>query len=100
MINSVHDMVMDDRRLAKREIAEAMGISDERALHILHNELGLKKLLARWAPHSLILDQKCTRVRLSQEHLARFQENKADFVRRFVTMDETWVYHYDPELRQ
>ena len=99
-INAVHDMVMDDRRLTKREIAEAVGISDERVLHILHDELRLRKLLARWVPHSLTLDQKRTRVKLSQEHLARFQKNKTDFVRRFVTMDETWVYHYDPKLRQ
>lgn len=30
----------------------------------------------------------------------RFQKNKADFVRRFVTMDEAWAYHYDPAQRQ
>jgi histone-lysine N-methyltransferase SETMAR len=100
IIEYVHDMVIDDKRLTKQEIADTMGISTERVLHILKNELGLRKLLTRWVPHSLTLDQKRIRVRLSKQHLARFQKNKTDFVRRFVTMDETWVYHYDPELRQ
>jgi histone-lysine N-methyltransferase SETMAR len=100
IIEYVHDMVIDDRRLTKQEIADAMGISTERVLHILKNELGLRKLLTRWVPHSLTLDQKRIRVRLSQQHLDRFRKNKTDFVRRFITMDETWVYHYDPELRQ
>lgn len=100
IIECVHDMVIDDKRLTKQEIADTVGISTERVLHILKNELGLRKLLTRWVPHSLTLDQKRIRVRLSKQHLDRFQKNKNDFVRRFITMDETWVYHYDPELRQ
>ena len=47
MINSVHHMVMDDKRLTNHIIAESMGISSERVLHILYNELGLRKLFAR-----------------------------------------------------
>ena len=89
---------MDDRRLTKHVIVEAMGISSERVLHISNKELDLRKLFTRWVPHSLTLNQKCTRVRLSQDRLARFQKNKAVFVRRFVAMGETWIYHYYPEL--
>ena len=40
------------------------------------------------------------RMRLSQQHLERFKKDKKDFVRRFITMDETWVYHHDPESKQ
>lgn len=45
IIDYIHDMVIDDRRLTKQEIAVTMGISTERVLHILKNELGLRKLL-------------------------------------------------------
>ncbi|EFN62716.1 hypothetical protein EAG_00041, partial [Camponotus floridanus] len=55
---------------------------------------------AQWVPHSLTMEQKHIRMRLSQQHLERFRKNKKDFVRRFITMDETWVYHHDPESKQ
>lgn len=100
MIDTIHDMVMNDRKLTLSEISETMNISTERVLHILKDVLGLRKLCARWVPHFLNCDQKRLRVNLSKEHLELFQKNKKDFLRRFVTMDETWVYHYDPKLRQ
>jgi hypothetical protein len=42
----VHDMVLDDRRMKVREIAETtrIGISKERVGYILHEELDMKKL--------------------------------------------------------
>jgi len=49
-------------------------------------------------PHSLTAEQKHIRMRLSQRHLQRFKRDKNN--RRFITMDETWVYHYDSESKQ
>jgi len=40
-------MVLDDRRMKVREIAETIGISKERVRYILHAELDMKKLCAR-----------------------------------------------------
>lgn len=34
---------------------------------------------------------------ISQQYLERFMKNKKDFVHPLVTMDETWIYHHDPE---
>jgi histone-lysine N-methyltransferase SETMAR len=51
-------------------------------------------------PHLLNADQKQMRKRLSQQCLDRFNRDPTDFVRRFVTMDETWVHHYTPETKQ
>jgi plasmid maintenance system antidote protein VapI len=44
IIDQVHDMVLDDRRMKVREIAETIGISKERVGYILHEELDMKKL--------------------------------------------------------
>lgn len=99
-IEKVHDIVLDDRRVKVSEIAEAVGISEERVRNILHNQLGMRKLCARWVPHLLTTDQKQMRKRLSQQSLDRFNRDPTDFVRRFVTMDETWVHHYTPETKQ
>jgi len=62
--------------------------------------LDLKKLCAQWVPHSLTVEQKYIRMRLSQQHLQRFKQDKKNVVRRFITMNETWVYHHDPESKQ
>jgi len=29
-----------------------------------------------------------------------FRSNKAEFLRRFITMDETWVHHFTPETKE
>lgn len=67
-----------DEGLGIREIAETVHISSERVFHILHNLLGMKKLSARW----LLTDG-----------------NPSEFLRRFVTVDETWIHHYTPETK-
>jgi hypothetical protein len=50
----MHDMVLDDRRMKVREIAESIGISKERVEYVLHEELDMKKLCARWVPPLLV----------------------------------------------
>jgi len=59
----------------------------------------MKKLCARWVPRLLTADQKRTRMKISEQCLERFNKNKTDFVCRFITMDETWIYHYTPESK-
>jgi len=94
-------MVLDDRRMKVREIAETIGISKERVGYILHEELDMKKLYARWVPRLLTADQKRTRMKISEQCLERFNKNRTDLVhRRFITMDETWIHHYTPESKQ
>ena len=100
IIEQVRDMVLDDRRMKVREIAETIGISKERVGYIFHEELDTKKVCARWAPRLLTVDQKRTRMKISEQCLERFNKNKTDFVRRFITMDETWIHHYTPESKQ
>ena len=66
----------------------------------MHEEVDMKKLCARWVLRLLTADQKRTRMKISEECLEHFNENKTDFVRRFITMDETWIHHYTPESKQ
>ena len=96
----MHDTVLDDQRMEMREIAEIIGISKEHAGYILYEELDMKKLCARWVPRLLTADQKRTRMKISEQCLERFNKNKTDFLRRFITMDETWIHHYTPESKQ
>ena len=50
-------MILDEGRVKVREIAESIGISKERVGYILHEELDMKKLRARWVPRLLTADQ-------------------------------------------
>ena len=99
MVDKVHDVVLADRRLKLKEIAETIGISEERVGHILHEILGMKKLSARWVPRLLTPEQKRNRVTVFEECLAMIQRNPKDFFMRFVTVDETWIHHYIPETK-
>lgn len=100
IIDKVHDMVLADRRVKVRELAEAAGISTERIHYILHQELHMKKICARWVPRLLTPEQKRIRMRTSLECLELFKKDSMDFLRRFVTVDETWIHHYTPETKQ
>jgi histone-lysine N-methyltransferase SETMAR len=80
IIQQVHDMVLDDQRMKVCEIAETIGISKEHIGYILHEELDMKKLCARWVPCLLTADQKRTCMKISEQCLERFNKNKTDFV--------------------
>jgi histone-lysine N-methyltransferase SETMAR len=83
-----------------REIVETIGISKECVGYILHEELDMKKLCTRWVPRLLTADQKCTPMKISEQCFERINKNKTDFAHRFITMDETWIYHHTPESKQ
>jgi len=46
-VTQIHDLVLADRRLRIREIAETVGMSKDRVDHILHEILGMRKLLTQ-----------------------------------------------------
>ncbi|CAI9733412.1 Hypothetical predicted protein [Octopus vulgaris] len=99
-IDRVHHMVMDDRQLTINQIANAIRISRERVENILHKELGMLKVSARWVPRLLTSDQKDTRLITSRENLALFEADPADFLERFLTQGECWVHHFEPETKE
>lgn len=100
IIEKIHDIVLQDRRVKVREIAEIVRISDERVRNILHEHLDMRKVSARWVPRLLTIDQKRIRVTTSEANLAMFKRNKKEFLRRFITVDETWIHHHTPETKQ
>ena len=49
-------MVLYDRRIKLKVVAAAVGIYMECVYGILHEELTIKNLIARWVPRMLILN--------------------------------------------
>ena len=57
MCKNVRDLVYSDRRIQVEEIAQALDISHGSVSTILHDRLGMRKLIARWVPKSLSDEQ-------------------------------------------
>ena len=57
----IHDMVLADRRVKVREIVDAIGISYSSLVSILNDQLGLRKLSARWVQRLPSIDHKRNR---------------------------------------
>ena len=75
-------------------------ISRERVENILHTELGMSKVSARWVPRLLTSDQKLTRLVMSEANLARFEADSDRFIERFLTQDESWFHHFKQETKK
>uniref|UniRef100_A0A1B0G5T2 Uncharacterized protein n=1 Tax=Glossina morsitans morsitans TaxID=37546 RepID=A0A1B0G5T2_GLOMM len=92
-IKKVHEIVLEDRKVKLREIADTLRISEGSVFTILHEHLAMRKLCSKWVPRLLTFDQKRQRVRDSEYCLKLLRRNKEDFLTRYVTMDETWIHH-------
>jgi len=100
IIDQIHELILEDRRISAKSIAEQLGISHERVGSIIHKDLDVWKLSAKWVLKCLNADQKCQWCQSSEQLLEFFQLDPNEFLSQLVTMDETWLYHYDPETKQ
>jgi len=100
IIDQIHELILEDRQISAKSIAEQLGISPERVGSIIHEDLDMRKLSATWVPKYLKADQKRQRCQSSEKNWNFFRRDPNDFLSRLVTMDETWLYHYDPETKQ
>jgi len=100
IIDQIHKLILEDRRISAKSIAEQLGISHEEVGSIIHEDLDMRKLSTKWVPKCLNKDQKHQRCQSSEQLLEFFQRDPNDFLSRLMTMDETSLYHYDLETKQ
>ena len=98
-VQHVNDVLMTDRRLTVRYVAECLKLSYGTTHHIITNILGYNKVCARWVPRMLMPENKQARLTTSRDNLRQYNTDPAKFLRRYVTMDETWAHHFDPETK-
>ena len=91
----IHGLILEDRRISAKSIAEQLGISRGRVGSIIHEDLDMRKLSSKWFPKCLNEDQKRQRCQSSEQILDFFRPGPNEFLSRLVTKDETWLYHYD-----
>ena len=85
--------------ISAKSKAEQLGISLERVGSIILEDLDMRKLSAKWVPKCLDADQKRQRCQSPVQFLELFRRDPNDFLSRLVTMDETWLHHYDPKTK-
>ena len=58
IIDQIHDLILENRRILAKSVAEKLGISRERVGSIIHEDLDIRNLSAKLVPKCLNADQK------------------------------------------
>jgi len=80
IIEQIHELILEDHRISAKSIAEQLGISRERVGSIIHEDMDMRKLSAKWIPKFLKADQKLQRCQSSDQHLGFFRRDPNDFL--------------------
>ena len=86
-ITKVDKIILGDRTLKLRKIADTFKISEGSVFTISHASVEMHKLFSKWVPRLFIPAQKQQRIEDSERYLELFKRGKKDFLRRYVTMD-------------
>ncbi|UYV78442.1 hypothetical protein LAZ67_16001387 [Cordylochernes scorpioides] len=97
-INEVEKMILANRRITVREVAEDLNISIGSCHSIFINDLGMRWVAAKFVPKLLNCDQKQHRMNIANEMLDSVREDP-NLLQRVITGDEVWVYGYDVETK-
>ncbi|XP_029160318.1 protein GVQW3-like [Nylanderia fulva] len=97
-VQEVKEIVLKNRRITIREIADDLNISFGSCQSILTDVLGMTRVSAKFVP-KLNFDQKQRRMNIGQDMLNDVNDDP-DLLKRVITGDETWVYGYDVEGRR
>ena len=99
IIDKIQDMVLSDRWIKVCETVEATGISQGTVFSVSHETLGVKKSRQDGC-RGCSEENKRNRVVDSEAILALYRRNPDEFLRRHITVDETWIHHYTPETKE
>ena len=100
LVAAVAAAVEDDRRVKIKDIAKGLQVSYGTIYNILHDDLGLEKLSARWVPKLLSQEQKQARVETSMAFNKMVQMKGLEVLGRIVTMDESSVSFHTPTTKK
>jgi len=97
-VEKMKKMIMDNRRITIREVADEVCISIGSCHAIFSKVLGMKRVAPKFVPKLLNFEQKQRRVEVSQESLNEVS-NDPELLKHIMTGDEMWVYGYDIETK-
>ncbi len=94
----VLDLLEEDRRMTLRQLTAGTGVPRTTVHRILRKDLEYRKIAPKMVPRVLTQEQMRARRSISQENLAKIRGDP-DFFRKLITVDESWVFVYDPRTK-
>ncbi|UYV65616.1 hypothetical protein LAZ67_3004868 [Cordylochernes scorpioides] len=91
-------MILANRRITVIEVAEDLNISIGSCHSIFINDLGMRRVAAKFVPKLLNCDQKQHRMNIANEMLDSVSDDP-NLLQRLITGDEAWIYGYDVETK-
>ncbi|GFT21250.1 HTH_48 domain-containing protein, partial [Nephila pilipes] len=91
MLRGLRNLVMANRRLTVREIAEEVGVSKDSAHAILREDLSMNQVATKFVPKLLSPEQNYLRFDVAQDLLDTANTDPG-FMNTVITGDESWVY--------
>ncbi|UYV73768.1 hypothetical protein LAZ67_11000814 [Cordylochernes scorpioides] len=98
-VDKVLELVLEDRRITIREVAEEARISFGSTQSIIMDILGVRRLNAVLVPKDLTFDQKNARKETASLNLEATTDDP-ELLKRVITGYETWIYGFDSETTQ
>jgi histone-lysine N-methyltransferase SETMAR len=96
----VSSLLKMDGRSTIKDLALECDLSVGTIHTIIHKDLGLSKVSARWVPRLLSDNHKQQHLEMARNfNKSYFNQGKA-FLESIITMDESWVLYYTPETKQ
>ena len=95
-VEVVKKMILDNRQITIREVADDVGISFGSCQLIFTDVLGMKQAAAKIVLKLLNFEQKQHRMDIAQEMLTTFNDDP-DLLKNVITGNESWMYGYDIE---
>ncbi|UYV85114.1 hypothetical protein LAZ67_X004615 [Cordylochernes scorpioides] len=93
-INEVEKMILANRRITVREVAEDLNISIGSCHSIFINDLGMRRVAAKLVPKLLNCDQKQHRMNIANEMLDSVRDDP-NLLQRVITGDVAGVMHHE-----
>ncbi len=99
-LGQIQGVIQGDRRSTIREVSRQVQLSYRTVQKALKKDLNLCKKSATWVPHFLTAAQKQHRVCMCRDALRRLRDRRNHPVDRIVAQDESWMFTWDPGIRQ
>jgi len=101
LLQEIEGEIYANRHVTLRELHRIIPEMSKTTIHeTVTEELGYRKLCARWVPKMLTDDHKMKRMGSALKFLTRYAQEGDEFLGSIVTGDETWVFHNTPESKQ
>lgn len=98
-VKLVRELIHANPRVTYDDLERETKISRGSLHSILHDSLGVHKVMSRFIPHRLTETEKKARVDICRENLKLWKNYGARVVERIITGDETYVHYYDAPTR-